>query len=285
MRDMTGAAADVRRWVSVSLLAREAAALVSWTYNLGGDSLRTSTMRRKLNDSDKSSVPSEMRRWHFQGSEPLLGLVRRRLAEAGIFVGLEPSQACDRAWTEINSLDDWPAFSDGIVPALSVGATVPSPTADVAADPLIERLNLRPIARQAAYELKRQHPQVVFTSGRRDKAGQARAMAENSAGRPSWISETYAPNKASVACQKWVLDNPQARAVDQIAAGLLGVMNTLSDTELGQMSRHLSGDAFDIQPVEPDHRNIKGTIRTLAGLRNFFDRDGGLIRWHAEFNA
>jgi hypothetical protein len=154
-----------------------------------------------------------------------------------------------------------------------------------ATDPLIEKLALRSIARAAAYELKRLHPEVVFTSGRRDKGAQARAMAENSVGRRDWIQQTYAPNKASQACQQWILDNPQATTAQEITAGLLSTMNALTDTELGQMSRHLSGDAFDIQPVEPDHANIKGAIRTLAGLRIFLDREGGLVRWHAEFNA
>ena len=156
---------------------------------------------------------------------------------------------------------------------------------DVVVDPTIERLSLRPIARAAAYELKQLHPGVVFTSGRRDKAAQARAMAENCVGQPNWISQTYAPNKASQACQQWVLSNPQATTTQDIAAGLLGTMNALTDAELGQMSRHLSGDAFDIQPTEPDNANIKDAIRALPGLRLFLDREGSLVRWHAEFNA
>ena len=159
------------------------------------------------------------------------------------------------------------------------------PAADGAMDPMIEKLSLRSIARMAAYELKRLHPGIVFTSGRRDKSAQARAMAENSVGNPSWISQTYAHNKSSQACQQWVLSNPQATTVPAIAAGLLSTMNALTDTELGQMSRHLSGDAFDIQPIEPDNANIKTTIRALPGLRIFLDREGGLVRWHAEFNA
>ena len=166
-----------------------------------------------------------------------------------------------------------------------VSSPVSSPAGDGAVDPMIERLFLRPIAQAAAYGLKRLHPEVVFTSGRRDKAAQARAMADNCVGRPNWISQTYSPNKASQACQAWVLNNPEATTAPEIAAGLLSTMNALTDTELGQMSRHLSGDAFDIQPMEPDHANIKDAIRTLPGLRKFLDREGDLVRWHAEFNA
>jgi hypothetical protein len=168
---------------------------------------------------------------------------------------------------------------------MAVAPAAVAPAADGATDPMIEKLSLRSIARAAAYELKRHHPGIVFTSGRRDKFAQARAMAENSVGNPNWISQTYAANKASQACQQWVLSNPQATTAQAIAAGLLCTMNALTDTELGQMSRHLSGDAFDIQPIEPDNANIKATIRALPGLRIFLDREGGLVRWHAEFNA
>ncbi len=110
IRDMTSAASDVQALVHVSLLVREAAALISWTYNLGRDALRTSTLLANLNNGDKASVPDQMRRWHFQDQQPLLGLLRRRWAEAGIFVGVDPTDACTRAWAEIRTLDDWPDF-------------------------------------------------------------------------------------------------------------------------------------------------------------------------------
>jgi hypothetical protein len=153
----------------------------------------------------------------------------------------------------------------------------------VAKDPVIESLGLRPTARAAAYELKRQRPEVVFTAGRREKAAQARAMASLIASRRTWISETYSPNKMTQALQQWVDSNPQATTEQEIAAGLLSVLNSATDSDLGRMSRHLSGDAFDIQPVEPDNANIKEAIKALPGLRLFLDREGGLVRWHAEF--
>ena len=58
-------------------------------------------------------------------------------------------------------------------------------------DSAIEKLDLEPAARAAAYELKRLHPGVVFTSGRRDKVGQARAMASNVVKNREWITQTY----------------------------------------------------------------------------------------------
>jgi lysozyme len=110
LRDMTGAAKDVSKRVAVQLLVREAAALISWTYNLGDGNLRSSTMLSDINGGDKAAVPGEMRKWTHQAGRPLVGLLRRRWAEAAIFVGVDPTNACVRAWKEIETLTDWPPF-------------------------------------------------------------------------------------------------------------------------------------------------------------------------------
>ena len=64
-------------------------ALVAWTFNLGPGNLRESTMLKKLNDSDYTSVPSEMKRWNKAGGKTLDGLIRRRNAEALLFQSKE----------------------------------------------------------------------------------------------------------------------------------------------------------------------------------------------------
>jgi lysozyme len=110
MRDMEGSAHAVARRVNVDLLVREAAALVSWTYNLGEGALKSSTLLTRLNADDKAAVPGEMRKWTHQNGKALVGLLRRRWAEAAIFVGVDPTNACVRAWKEIETLTDWPAF-------------------------------------------------------------------------------------------------------------------------------------------------------------------------------
>jgi lysozyme len=110
MRDMRGAARDVAMRVTVPLLTCEAAALISWTYNLGGGNLGSSTMLKRINANAKADVPAEMRKWINQEGKPLLGLLRRRWAEAAIFIGVPPDNACVRAWKEIDDLQDWPAF-------------------------------------------------------------------------------------------------------------------------------------------------------------------------------
>jgi hypothetical protein len=150
-------------------------------------------------------------------------------------------------------------------------------------DSAIEKLDLEPAAKAAAYELKRLHPGVVFTSGRRDKAGQAGAMASNVVKNRKWIVQTYKESDARAACQKWVDDHPSATIQAEIQAGLLSVFDRLTADQLGGLSRHLSGNAFDIQPVDSDAAAIKASIRGLEGLDLFLEREGGLKRWHAEF--
>ena len=154
-----------------------------------------------------------------------------------------------------------------------------------AIDSSIEALDLAPIAKTAAYQLKGLHPGVVFTSGRRDKTGQARAMASNVVKNRQWIGQTYKVSEARAACQKWVDDHPAATEQAQIQEGLLSVFNDLSDDQLGRLSKHLSGNAFDVQPVDrkAEAEAIKVSIRGLDGLDLFLDREGGLERWHAEF--
>ena len=110
-RDMQDAAGGVHRLVTVGLLGYEAAALISWTYNLGAGALGGSTMLKLLNAGQKDSVPDQMHRWINAGGKPVLGLLRRRWAAAAIFQGIDAGVACDRAWAEIKTLADWPGFN------------------------------------------------------------------------------------------------------------------------------------------------------------------------------
>lgn len=148
-------------------------------------------------------------------------------------------------------------------------------------DSLIEALDLAPVAKKAAYELKKAKPSVIFTSGRRDKDEQASAMASNVVQQRDWIKKTYAKSTARDACQKWVDDNKDATTQKDIAEGLKGVLDGLTDAQLNGLSKHLSGQAFDVQPVEPDKDGIKAEMQKLKG--KFLDKEGNLVRWHIEF--
>jgi hypothetical protein len=187
--------------------------------------------------------------------------------------------ASDEIWDDTSSLALEPSGSsrDEVVSRAIANST------SVILDPEIEALDLAPTARKAAYALKRMHPSVIFTSGRRNKRDQARAMSENVILNRKWIEQTYAKTIACDNCQKWVDDNPDKTTQREIEEGLASVIDALPDAELARLSKHLSGDAFDVQPVNEDAERIKATIRRLPGLKIFLDMEGGLIRWHAQF--
>jgi hypothetical protein len=150
-------------------------------------------------------------------------------------------------------------------------------------DPEIEKLDLAPTARTAAYALKKAHPAVRFTSGRRNKAEQASAMAGNVVKNRKWIEDTYVASALRTRCQEWVDKHPDKQTQAEIADGLAAIFDAATDAELGQLSKHLSGEAFDVQPVDQDADAIKATIRNLPGPCRFLEKEGGLVRWHAQF--
>ena len=57
-------------------------ALVAWTFNLGPTNLKSSTLLTRLNSGDLDDVPHQIKRWNKAGGKVLDGLVRRREAEA-----------------------------------------------------------------------------------------------------------------------------------------------------------------------------------------------------------
>lgn len=148
----------------------------------------------------------------------------------------------------------------------------------------IESLKLSPAAKTAAELLQKQYPDIMFTSGRRDLDGQARAMAGNVVKKRDWIKDTYRENDASKACQKWVDDHPEAKTQKEIGAGLAETFEKLGP-KAGQISRHLTGDAFDVEPVKDEAKAeaIKKSIKDLPGVKQFLDHEGGLEIWHVGF--
>jgi len=73
--------------VKVDLSQNQFDALVAWVYNLGPTNLSQSSLLRELNNGNIAKVPSEMRRWNKAGGRVLDGLIRRREAEALLFLG------------------------------------------------------------------------------------------------------------------------------------------------------------------------------------------------------
>ena len=62
------------------------AAIVDFTFNLGGGRLQTSTLRRRINQRDWESTASELRRWIHGGGKILPGLLMRRQAEIAMLL-------------------------------------------------------------------------------------------------------------------------------------------------------------------------------------------------------
>jgi hypothetical protein len=150
----------------------------------------------------------------------------------------------------------------------------------------IDDLNLSPTAKGAANLLHSQLPDLLFTSGRRDVTQQAQAMANNVVKNRAWIRETYRAGSEQDSLQEWIDSNPAATTATAIARGLAAIMLTWNDDQKRQLSRHFSGDAFDVQPVAgPEGDVIKSSIKRLPKLRAFLDTEGGLVIWHAEFEA
>ncbi|CAN5855311.1 hypothetical protein BH11PSE1_BH11PSE1_16400 [soil metagenome] len=146
------------------------------------------------------------------------------------------------------------------------------------------QLNLRGHALAGAMALEAQFPAIAFTSGRRAVADQARAMASNLVQKRRWIADTYTNTVESRELQAWVDRNPNARGRDQLAAGLARIMAAWPDEGRARLSKHFSGDAFDVQPIDgPAGAAIVAAIRKLPGLDKFLEREGGLVRWHAQF--
>jgi len=75
--------------VDIPLAQNQFDALVAWTFNLGPTNLKSSTLLAKLNDNDVNDVPFQIRRWNKAGGSVLDGLVRRREAEALLWLGEE----------------------------------------------------------------------------------------------------------------------------------------------------------------------------------------------------
>lgn len=66
--------------------ASQLGALVSFAYNLGTGALAESTLMRKHLAADYAGAAREFGRWKFGGGQVLPGLIKRRAAEAALYM-------------------------------------------------------------------------------------------------------------------------------------------------------------------------------------------------------
>jgi len=86
INDLDVAENHVRRYVKVPLTQNQFNALVSFTYNLGGGTLKKSTLLKLLNEKNYEGASSEFRKFVFAGNKKLAGLVKRRADEQLLFL-------------------------------------------------------------------------------------------------------------------------------------------------------------------------------------------------------
>lgn len=81
-------AAEVSKCVLRPIKDHEAAAILSWSYNVGSSAACGSTLMRKLNAGEPSSAwCPELYKWVYAKGKVLKGLERRRVAEYKMCIG------------------------------------------------------------------------------------------------------------------------------------------------------------------------------------------------------
>jgi len=85
LTELAGHEEAVSQCVTVDLNDNQFAALVSFAFNLGNGSLRSSTLLKLLNSGDYTGAAGEFPKWDHAGGQVVDGLLRRRLAEQALF--------------------------------------------------------------------------------------------------------------------------------------------------------------------------------------------------------
>jgi lysozyme len=83
--DVRAHSIPIESLIKVPVTDNQFAALVSFAFNLGVNSLRNSTLLRKLNARDYDGAALEFAKWNKAGGKVMRGLTRRREAEATLF--------------------------------------------------------------------------------------------------------------------------------------------------------------------------------------------------------
>lgn len=156
----------------------------------------------------------------------------------------------------------------------------------------IAQMKLSPNARKGAEWAKTRHPNLVFTSGRRDVRDQARVMANNVTkyGR-GWLIATYKPTPILKTLNGWLDANPSVADSKTIADGFYDCLLACHSTDLSAVSRHLTGDAWDAQwPASNEEgeriaADIRQQMPAEYGLDKVITREGALRVIHVQFAA
>lgn len=162
----------------------------------------------------------------------------------------------------------------------------------------IKELRLSPLAEAAAVHVLAKHPEIVFTSGRRDLASQARAMAANAITfGPTWLNDTYKNKRLVNHLMTYMEENPEECGDPARLGARFHEQMTEYFKEDFEKFPHLRGDAFDIRYPRlknglydrPAGDRIMKTLRSLPeyGIPVDWvtDQEGKLVVIHAQFKG
>lgn len=91
IEDTLEASRAIQKLVKVPLSVNQYAALLSFTFNLGGAALERSTLLRLLNEKQYEAACDQLINWVYAGGKKLQGLVNRRKDEQRVWNGEEPN--------------------------------------------------------------------------------------------------------------------------------------------------------------------------------------------------
>lgn len=84
--DVAIAKTGVYKWVKVNLTDKQEIALTSFVFNLGEEEFRKSSLLVRVNESNNILAALELVKWHHDNGQKVRGLLRRRLAEATLYL-------------------------------------------------------------------------------------------------------------------------------------------------------------------------------------------------------
>jgi lysozyme len=109
-RDLAKAAERAAAAFPGGLPPRWGAVVVLMSNNMGSIRVWGRTLHRLLLAADWRAAAEFMRHYRNAGGVPVLGLRRRRWAEAAFALGMEAEKAVRVAWARVATVDDWPAL-------------------------------------------------------------------------------------------------------------------------------------------------------------------------------
>jgi GH24 family phage-related lysozyme (muramidase) len=106
VRDLATSQYSVMRSVSVSLTDGQFAALTDFTFNVGAENVRGSTLLRLVNSKELDRIPAQFRRWVLAGGKAWPGLKQRREREIELFFeGLPKPKGLPQPGEDLSPID------------------------------------------------------------------------------------------------------------------------------------------------------------------------------------